>query len=134
MLPVIVFIGFVLFALLIVVFVFLKTMKRKLSHAVAREIEVMISAALGHADPRIQILELDKALDAFLGALGYRGTLGQKLVKASKHHFPHIEGLWRGHKLRNVLAHEPGASASVRDVEDMRNALHSSLQQVTSHK
>ncbi len=129
--PIVILVGLVLLAVALMIFVFLRMIKKSLTRMAARRIEALIAAALVHNDKRIQILELDKALDALLAALGYRGSLGQKLIAAGAR-FPNIEKLWKGHKLRNVLAHEPGAVASDRDVEEMRSALHEALRHVTS--
>lgn len=127
------FVGIVLLAAVLLAYVVVRSLRRRLTRFAARRIEALIAAAMAHGDPRIRVLELDKALDALLTALGYQGSLGEKLVAAGSR-FPNIEALWKAHKLRNVLAHEPGARASDRDVEQMRGAIHEALRHVSSSR
>lgn len=129
--PVLAFVGLLLLALLLGAYVGMSLLRRGLTRFAARRIDALIVAALSHADRRIQVLELDKALDVMLTELGYKGTLGEKLMEAGAR-FPNIDALWKGHKLRNVLAHEPGAQASDADVQQMRSAVHEALRHVSS--
>ncbi len=67
-------------------------------------------------DPVRRILEAEKVVDRLLGALGYTGSFGDKL-KAAGPRLPNIQALWDAHKLRNRLAHEPGATANGREAD-----------------
>ncbi|PIR51035.1 hypothetical protein COU78_02645 [Candidatus Peregrinibacteria bacterium CG10_big_fil_rev_8_21_14_0_10_49_24] len=62
-------------------------------------------------DPVRKVLEADKVLDQALAARGYKGSLGEKLQKAGPR-FSDLDAVWRAHKLRNRIAHEPGADIS----------------------
>ncbi len=65
---------------------------------------------------RNQFLEADKLLDFILTKVGYKGTLGEKL-KAAGSLFSDINGVWRAHKKRNILAHELEANISKKEAE-----------------
>jgi hypothetical protein len=54
-----------------------------------------------------RVLEADSILDAALGELGYTGSMADKLRKAEKY-IVDLEAVWRAHKVRNRIAHEPG--------------------------
>jgi hypothetical protein len=71
-------------------------------------------------DPARKILEADKVLDSLLNALGYQGTLGEKLKKAGNK-LPNIQGLWNAHKLRNRIAHEHNVILDSREVAAAMN-------------
>lgn len=124
------FAGLFILALVVVVFVALRLMRRRLTRMAVVAVEGLIAGALLHADPRIRILELDKALDTLLSHLGYKGTLGEKLMKAGAR-LPNINALWAAHKHRNVLAHEPGATATDVDVQRFHDAVMTALKHVS---
>ena len=65
-------------------------------------------------DPQKSVLEADKLLDFILSKMGYKGSLGEKL-KASGALFSDINGVWRAHKKRNILAHELEANVSKKE-------------------
>ena len=48
--------------------------------------------------------------------------MGDKLRRAGKY-IPDLDDVWRAHKLRNRIAHEPGLTLSYRDVESALAAL-----------
>lgn len=77
--------------------------------------------ARGNADAHRRILEADAVLDALLTALGYRGSLGEKLQKAGPY-VPRLNEVWRAHKLRNRLAHEIGVQVHPRECEEAMRA------------
>ena len=57
----------------------------------------------------LTVIDADKLLDRALTELGVPGqTMGDKLKKAPSR-FSDVNAVWRAHKLRNALAHEPDA-------------------------
>lgn len=60
------------------------------------------------------IINADKLLDKALTELGIPGNnLGERL-KHSAAHFSNINAVWRAHKLRNALVHEPDIQINYR--------------------
>lgn len=108
-----------------------KTRKgRKLDAASIKRIQAMLGKTNQLPDPAMRILEYDKILDQLLYALGFQGSTADKLKKGGAR-FPNIQTLWKYHKMRNVLAHEHGATASARDADGFRDALMSALARVS---
>ena len=55
----------------------------------------------------LAIIEGDKLIDKALTELGISGkTMGERLKK-SRNRFSDINSVWRAHKLRNIISHEP---------------------------
>ncbi len=88
--------------------------KRRLDSAAKARITAAWQHAVNLPDPHRRVMEGDKVLDHLLAALGYKGTLGEKLKRADRI-LPDKNGAWRAHKLRNRLAHEPGAQVSPKE-------------------
>ncbi|TSC58040.1 MAG: Uncharacterized protein Greene041619_819 [Candidatus Peregrinibacteria bacterium Greene0416_19] len=85
--------------------------RKRLSAAASSKIRSAWNHAVSLPDTHRRLLEADKVLDVTLEELGYRGTLGEKLKKASGS-IPSVNAVWAAHKMRNRIAHEPGASLS----------------------
>jgi len=51
------------------------------------------------------VVNADKILYFVLEKMGYKGSLGEKLISAQKK-FSDYQGVWSAHKLRNRLVHE----------------------------
>jgi len=73
-------------------------------------------------DPHRRVLEADAILEATLTDLGYTGTMADKLKKAGRY-IPGLNDVWRAHKLRNRIAHEPGTIVAERDIDEAVLAL-----------
>lgn len=62
-----------------------------------------------------RIVGYDKVLDHFLTAMGYRGTMGEKLKRKPAVLGKKLEEIWKLHKIRNRLVHDlepiPGLEA-----------------------
>lgn len=74
-----------------------------------------IEQKLTHDDTsshHLVVLEADKLLDKALTDAGYSGKTMAERMKAANNRFSHVDSVWKAHKLRNHLAHEPGATAS----------------------
>lgn len=66
----------------------------------------------------ISIINADKLLDKALMEMGVPGkTMGERLKKIPSK-FKDINGVWRAHKLRNALAHEPDFEVSYRQASN----------------
>ena len=63
-----------------------------------------------------KVLEADKVLDLALTILGVKGSIGEKL-KIVGPRFSNIDAIWRAHKLRNRIAHEPGISIADEEAQ-----------------
>lgn len=56
----------------------------------------------------LSVVEADKLLDKALLEMGVSGrTMGERLKKCGKEKFTKLDSVWRAHKLRNQIAHEP---------------------------
>lgn len=56
----------------------------------------------------LSIVEADKLLDKAMHEMGISGnTMGERLKKCGKEKFTKLDSVWRAHKLRNQIAHEP---------------------------
>ncbi|NOS67146.1 MAG: hypothetical protein HOO67_02165 [Candidatus Peribacteraceae bacterium] len=64
-------------------------------------------SAQSQTDPHRRLLEADSVIARLLEALGFTGSMADKLRGAGKI-LPGLDGVWDAHKLRNRIAHEPG--------------------------
>jgi hypothetical protein len=78
------------------------------------------------SDPARRVVEADIVLDHALKELGYSGSLGEKL-KTMGVRFSNVDAIWRAHKLRNRIAHEPGVSISDKEAEVALRAFEKAL-------
>jgi hypothetical protein len=102
-------------AILLMVFMWWRLRSRdRLSAAAQRELRAQWKHAQSLQDPVRRVLEAEKVIDRLLQALGYTGSFGDKL-KAAGPRLPNLDALWSAHKLRNHLAHVPGATVSNGD-------------------
>jgi len=69
-----------------------------------------------------KLLGADAVLDVALAALGYRGTLGDKLKRAGSF-IPDVNAVWKAHKIRNRIAHEANVNINERQLEEAIAAL-----------
>lgn len=55
----------------------------------------------------MSVIQADKLLDEALKCLGFKGsTMGERLISA-KNKLKHRNEVWKAHKLRNKIVHEP---------------------------
>jgi hypothetical protein len=125
-----IFIGLVVLAAALLFFIWKTRRSRLLTATAASRIRALLQKAERVPDPVLRIIEYDKVLDQLLLELGFHGSTGQKLMKAGSR-FKNKDALWKNHKLRNVIAHEHGAGASMDEAENFRNALIKALQHVS---
>jgi len=116
---------FLLLAAIIIIGIILLSIiakrKPKLSAGTKDRINKQWQHACQLPDDTRKILEADKVLDSLLKELGYQGSLGDKLKKAGNV-IPNINEVWTAHKLRNRLAHEPGAHVSPQEAQQAMRA------------
>ena len=79
-----------------------------------------IRHAWGHvarqSDPALRVLEAEKVFALLLACWGGHRPVADGLRDAAWR-FSDIEALWRAHKLRNRIAHEPGLHVSPEEAE-----------------
>ncbi len=95
-------------------------LRRRIPARARRQIRQSWEHAASFPDPVRRVMEAEKAADLLLAELGFRGSFAEKLTAAGVR-FGGMEPVWRAHKLRNRLAHEPGATASEAEAD---RALH----------
>lgn len=96
---------FIVVDVLIVLYVWYKRRRRKISAKVTEEIKKTWKGIIRQKDMRHAIMDADKLLDHALYLMGHRGNLGGKLKKSGKL-FKNINAVWAAHKVRNNIAHK----------------------------
>jgi hypothetical protein len=98
--------------------VFLWWLKRarapQLSKGDRNKYEALWNDVVAIDDGYRQIIAADALCAKALTAAGVKGSMGEQL-KAIDTWYPRINNIWRAHKLRNKLAHEPSATLTKRD-------------------
>ncbi len=85
----------------------------------------------GEANVRLAIIEADKILDVILKLSGFKGdTLGERLKQISAAQIANIEDIWRVHKLRNRIVHDPDYKISREDTVQGIEVYKKALQQL----
>lgn len=104
--------------------------KRNLKGFAKGRIEALWAHVDGQDHPAQKVLEADKVLHSVFRELGHKGTMGDCLKKYG-HKLPNLDAVWRAHKLRNKIAHDPGIQVSEKDaaraVQAFRRAVYSFL-------
>lgn len=88
--------------------------RRRIASNDRERIETMWRHVLSLQTADAQILEADKVLDEIMRILGAKGSFADKLRSLG----PRLQSsqpLWNAHKLRNRLAHEPGARTNMKE-------------------
>lgn len=77
----------------------------------------------------LTIVEADKLLDKALIEMGLAGkTMGERLKRCGKEQLSHLDSVWRVHKIRNQIAHEPRFSVEYADARRALNTYRQALQ------
>jgi hypothetical protein len=100
--------------------------RRKLSPALRQQLQREWGVVMQHSDAHRKILDADKVLDHALGALGFQGSMADKLRVAGPR-FSRVQTVWEAHKLRNRIAHEVGVQLSVQEVNSAMHAFERAL-------
>ncbi len=102
------------------------------NHITTKKDEILtMSASENIHELRQSVLEADKLVNYALENSGYSGeTLAERLKNARGDIRTNIyEGIWRGHKVRNMLAHE--ANSRIKD-QELRDAVNKLLRYLNS--
>ena len=67
---------------------------------------------------KYSILEADSLVDHFLKRIGFTGEhMADRLTQIVPESIPSLERVWKAHRLRNELAHTPGATVTVEETK-----------------
>lgn len=88
--------------------------RSRISSSVRLELQRAWQHTVSLPDPVRRVMEAEKVADRLLSALGFSGSFADKL-KAASARFGKMESVWSAHKLRNRLAHEPGATIGEKE-------------------
>ncbi len=108
--------AFLVVLVIFVVFRWWVARSRYLPPAQARALWKHFTAAEAQSDPHRRVLDAAKTFESALKAKGYRGSLGDMLRVAGPA-IPAVQSVWDALKLRNRLAHEPGAQADAKTAD-----------------
>lgn len=103
------------------VFFLRNAFRPKLSTASRSLIEKKWGQLASISDTHRRVLEADAVLDLTFRELGFQGSLGDKLKKAGKY-LPNEDAVWKAHKMRNRIAHEPGHQLSESEAAEALKA------------
>ncbi|MBI2451209.1 MAG: hypothetical protein HYV52_02645 [Parcubacteria group bacterium] len=82
------------------------------------------------ADYKLAIIEADKLFDNLLLEIGYKGeTMAEKLKKINKAQLASLDDLWRAHKIRNELVHNPDFKLARLEAEEAINIYKKALEE-----
>ena len=114
---------------LLVVGAGLRRRRWRIGSAAAARLRVQWDAACAQGDPARRVLECDSVLSLALREAGVPGGLGAQLRIAGAR-FANREALWRAHKLRNRIAHEPGTKVAEREADAAVKAFERGMESV----
>jgi hypothetical protein len=95
---------------------FLLRRKKGLSAGDKAQIQEYWRRACAQPDPHRRVLDADAVVSQLLKRLGYQGSVADQLKKAGTY-IPDVNAVWAAHKLRNRIAHEPGAAVSPAEAD-----------------
>ncbi len=82
------------------------------------------------AERRLAVVEADLILDEVIKIAGYQGeTMGDRLKGLTPANLSNIERVWRAHKIRNRIVHEPDFAMTAMEAEEMVDIYHKALQE-----
>ncbi|MEK7452628.1 MAG: hypothetical protein AAB614_00135 [Patescibacteria group bacterium] len=72
------------------------------------------------AEYKLAIIEADKLFDDLLKKMNLKGNdMGERLKNINNELLPSIDRVWKSHKIRNKIAHEPDFHLSYNDAQDV---------------
>jgi len=119
--------GVLLLTVFVLLWFVLCRRKRRLSKGARGRFKKLWDEIEARDDPVRRIMEADALLAKALTDLAYRGSLGDQL-KAVGERLPNIEAVWRAHKLRNRLVHEPGSSVTEKHIVEAISAFKTAIE------
>ena len=108
----------------------IRRQKRVLTSLDKKAIKKLWKSIESVEDPVRKLTEADAVLEKALGKLGFEGSMSDKLKKAGPR-FSHIQAIWKAHKLRNKVVHEPGSNLSAKDAERAVKVIKKALDKLT---
>lgn len=71
------------------------------------------------ANLKMAIIEADKLLDEILQKANFPGKdMGERLENINSAQISYIDEIWRAHKIRNRIAHEPNFKLTIQEAEE----------------
>lgn len=106
--------------------------RRRISPKDRETIQAMWRHVLSLQTAESQVLEADKVLDEIMRILGAKGTFADKLRQLGPR-LQSVQPLWNAHKLRNRLAHEPGARTNAKEAAQALQAFRDAKDEFIGH-
>lgn len=70
------------------------------------------------SDWKLAVIEADSIMDELLKRMGYEGiNMGERLRQIEPSDFDSLQAVWKAHKLRNRIAHEPETAVTKSEAE-----------------
>ncbi|MDP2676433.1 MAG: hypothetical protein Q8O83_01985 [bacterium] len=70
------------------------------------------------SDWKLAVIEADSIMDDLLKRMGYEGiTMGERLKNIEPSDFEALQDVWKAHKMRNRIAHEPESAITKSEAE-----------------
>ena len=70
------------------------------------------------SDWKLAVIEADAIMDDLLKRMGYEGiTMGDRLKQIEPSDFESLQAVWKAHKMRNIIAHEPESAINKSEAE-----------------
>jgi len=104
-------------------------LRRRLRGGAKKRIWKQFEHARSLPDPARRVVEADIVLDYALKELGYEGPLGEKLKEVGAR-FSNLDDVWKAHKFRNRIAHEPGITVSDKEAERVLSVLEKAIREL----
>lgn len=120
-------VGVIGFAILIVIFVAIKRLKKKITKKEKDFYRQKWQEVKNDRDLKNAVMSADKLLEMLLRRKSYHGTLGE-MLKQGKKEFSDLNGIWFAHKIRNKLAHELDYQPSFAEARKALNCFQKALQ------
>lgn len=105
-----------LLAAVLLTFVVLKLQSRRVSGREKQHIAALWKALDTIDTPTMKLLHADAVLGKALQIAGYTGSVGDMLKQAGPR-FSNEDAVWKAHKLRNMVAHEPHKEFSHKELQ-----------------
>ena len=80
---------------------------------------------------KLAFIQADKMLDNSLEKMGYQGTsLGQRLEQIKVETISNIEDVWKAHKIKNNIVHDPNYKLTLDQAEKALNIYEKALHEL----
>ena len=110
------FASLVVVAAAVLSFVVLQYQKRRVTGLQRKRILALWQALDAVEAVPMKVLHADAVLAQVLESAGFSGTVGE-MLRAAGPRFTDENAVWKAHKLRNVIAHEPTATVTPKQAD-----------------